>query len=258
MSTQIIFGPLSLSSYTFWIGLCALPGIAWCLWHGGASWRDRLHIVDALLLIGVCALAAGRAGYIALNATYFAERPAEVTLAPAAGISEHAAIAGMLVGWRLSSRMKRPHPVSLAALASLVGIGASIGCISNACAYGREVFWTDGILWHLRADWPDAYSMSNPRLPTQILMAAWLVVCVAIPIVASLRTKGAAHPLLIWTLFFSAGDFVLQFGRADATMMFFGLRVQQGLDMGLFVLAISPAVAGRLTGRTGGLQNRPG
>ena len=244
MSTQIIIGPLSLSSYTFWIGLCALPGIAWCVWRAGASWRDRLRVVDALLLIGACALAAGRAGYIALNAAYFAERPAEITLAPAAGISEHAAIVGMLIGWRLSRRLKRPHPLSVAALASLVGIGASIGCISNACAYGHEVFWTDGILWHLRVDWPDAYWRSNPRLPAQLLMVAWLIVCISIPALATPGTGGAPHPLILWTLLFSAGDFVLQFGRADPTSsMLPGLRIQQGLDIGLFALAFVAGVS---------------
>ncbi len=243
MSTQVIIGPLSLSSYTFWIGLCALPGIAWCVWRAGASWRDRLRVVDALLLIGACALAAGRAGYIALNAAYFAERPAEITLAPAAGISEHAAIVGMLIGWRLSRRLKRPHPLSVAALASLVGIGASIGCISNACAYGHEVFWTDGILWHLRVDWPDAYWISNPRLPAQLLMVAWLIVCISIPALATPGTGGAPHPLILWTLLFSAGDFVLQFGRADPASMLPGLRIQQGLDIGLFALAFVAGVS---------------
>ncbi len=245
MSTQVIIGPLSLNSYTFWIGLCALPGLAWCVWRTGASWRDRLRVIDALLLIGACALAAGRAGYIALNAAYFVERPAEITLAPAAGISEHAAIVGMLVGWWLSGRLKRPHPMSFVALASLVGIGASIGCISNACAYGHEVFWTDGIMWHLRVDWPDAYWIGNPRLPAQILTAAWLIVCIAIPAVASLRTRGTVHLLIIWTLLFSAGDFVLQFGRADPTSMLLGLRIQQVLDIGLFALALSLSATGR-------------
>lgn len=244
MSTQVIIGPLSLSSYTFWIGLCALAGIAWCFWQAGTSWRDRLAVVDALLLVGACALAAGRAGYIALNAAYFAERPAEITLAPAAGISEHAAIVGMLIGWRLSRQLKKPHPLSVAALASLIGIGASIGCISNACAYGHEVFWTDGMLWHLRVDWPDAYWRSNPRLPMQVLMAAWLIVCVAIPAITS-RGRGTAHPLILWTLLFSAGDFVLQFGRADTTSTLLGLRMHQGLDIGLFALGLGLGVAGR-------------
>lgn len=244
MSTQVIIGPLSLSSYTFWIGLCALPGMAWCVWQAGTSWRDRLAVVDALLLVGACALAAGRAGYIALNAAYFAERPAEITLAPAAGISEHAAIVGMLIGWRLSRRLKRPHPLSVAALASLIGIGASIGCISNACAYGHEVFWTDGIIWHLRVDWPDAYWISNPRLPAQLFMVAWLIVCVVIPVITSLG-RNTAHPLILWILLFSAGDFVLQFGRADTTSMLLGLRIDQALDIGLFALAIGLGVTGR-------------
>ncbi|MGQ9903755.1 MAG: prolipoprotein diacylglyceryl transferase family protein [Anaerolineae bacterium] len=250
MFTQIIIGPLSLSSYTFWIGLCALLGVAWCFWQAGGSWRDRLSVVDALLLVGVCTLAAGCAGYIALNAAYFAEQPAEITLTPAAGIAEHAAVVGMLIGWQLSKRLRRPHPLSMAALASLVGIGASIGCISNACAYGREVFWTDGILWHLRVDWPDAYWTSNPRLPTQTLMAAWLVMCIAIPAVPSFRGKGAPHPLILWTVLFSAGDFILQFGRADPASTLLGLRSGQVLDIALFAVGSGLIVAGRLTAVT--------
>jgi hypothetical protein len=245
MSTQVIIGPLSLSSYTFWIGLCALPGLAWCVWRAGISWSSRLRAVDALLLLGACALAAGRAGYIALNAAYFAERPAEITLAPAAGISEHAAIVGMLIGWRLARRFNRPDPMRVAALASLIGIGASIGCVSNACAYGREVFWTDGLLWHLRVDWPDAHWMSNPRLPAQACMAAWLIVCMAGAAVASRRKGGTLRALAVWLLLFGAGDFILQFGRADTTPMLLGLRVHQSLDVGLLLLALGLGAADR-------------
>lgn len=243
MSNQVIIGPLSLNSYTFWIGLCALPGLAWCVWRAGASWPDRLRAVDALLLIGACALAAGRAGYLALNAAYFAERPAEITLAPAAGLSEHAAIAGMLIGWRLAGRLRRPRPADLAALASLIGIGASIGCVSNACAYGREVFWTDGLLWAVRVDWPDAYQVSNPRLPAQVFMAVWLGVCMAGAGLASRGGDSALRPLAVWLLLFSAGDCLLQSGRADPTWLLFGWRAEQALDAALFALGVGLALA---------------
>ncbi len=195
------------------------------------------------MLIGACALAAGRTGYIMLNLTYFTERPAEITLAPASGISEHAAIVGMLIGWWLSKQLKQPYPMTVAALASLIGIGASIGCISNACAYGKEVFWTDGLLWHLRVDWPDAYRMSNPRLPTQILMAGWLIVCMIGAAVASRRTKGAMQGLAVWLALFSSGDFLLQFGRADTSALLAGLCVQQGLDIALLALAFGLGAA---------------
>ena len=236
MPTHVTLGPLYLNSYTFWIGLFSLLGVAWSVWRSGPSRQDRIRVVDGWLLVGVCALVIGRAGYIALHAAYFAERPSEITFAPAPGISEHAAIVGGLIGWLLAKRRKQPPPFHWIVLASLIGIAASIGCVSNACAYGREVFWTDGVAWQIAVDWPDAYRINNPRLPTQVFMAVWSLVCGMAAVLAARRPPNTAPLPAWWVLLFCAGDFVIQFARADATSAFFGLRIEQGLDVVLFVL----------------------
>ncbi|MCS7059871.1 MAG: prolipoprotein diacylglyceryl transferase [Anaerolineae bacterium] len=255
MPTHVSIGALSINTYTFWIGLCAIVGVARIMWQGDLVWRDRVRTLDGALLIGLCALAAGRVGYLALNASYFVERPSDITLAPAAGVSEQTAILGMLAGWRLTGRLswavRRPSALQLIAFASLIGIGASIGCVSNACAYGHEVFWRDGVVWHLRVDWPDAYWRSNPRLPTQVFMVVWLVICVGL---TKWLTRGAQRANSIlghWLLWLSAGDFVLQFARADAMPTLLGLRAAQALDIVLFVIGY---LAVRLDRRAGALS----
>jgi prolipoprotein diacylglyceryltransferase len=119
-------------------------------------------------------------------------------------------------------------------LFTLAGIGASVGCIPAGCAYGREVYWTDGWLWSLRADWPDATLINNPRLPTQLCMALWLGVCLCIVWLARTRHWRIAQGgwmLLSWVTLFALGDFIIQFARADAMPMLGPLRISQWADV---------------------------
>jgi hypothetical protein len=119
----------------------------------------------------------------------------------------------------------------------LLGIAASLGCIPNGCAYGREVFWqTDGadsLAWRLHADWPDAYLVNNPRWPTQALMALWL----AIAGVLLWRQAHLLPPLPTLVVAFAAGDFLVQFLRGDPILMVAGLRIYQWFDLVLGLLA---------------------
>ncbi|HEY3342936.1 MAG TPA: prolipoprotein diacylglyceryl transferase family protein, partial [Anaerolineae bacterium] len=124
-------------------------------------------------------------------------------------------------------------------LMTLAGAGASIGCIPAGCAYGREVFWTDGWLWQLRVDWPDATLINNPRLPTQLFMLIWLLVCLLIIWVAHTRHwrySQGNRTLALWITLFAVGDFFIQFARADLMPVFGPLRAAQWADVALALL----------------------
>lgn len=216
----------------------AATSLAWLPAH---DWRVPMNAVA----IAACALTAGRAGFVALNWLYFSEYPNEIV--SLTGLSEHAAIAGAAIGYWLLAKAQQPIIKDQSLLASsllLIGIAASLGCIPNGCAYGREVFWqTDGagsLAWLLRADWPDATLTHNPRWPAQALLAGWLALGL-VGLMGLAWRRGAdvgkwvLPAALLW---FAAGDFMLQFTRGDAALMLANLRIFQGFDVMLAGVAI--------------------
>jgi prolipoprotein diacylglyceryltransferase len=232
MPIYLYLGTLALNTYTLCVALAALVGGAFTIWQARATWRTVAGALNALLVIGFGALLAGRLGYALLNAAYFAESPAQIISLSSPGYWEHAALAGGLLGWVIARRLSwRISASALVALATLIGIGASVGCIPNGCAYGREVFWQDGWGWDFRVDWADAYLINNPRLPTQLFMAGWLVI---VSIVSYVLTRHREAPFIgIWLIMFALGDFAIQSVRADAMLTLAGLRAPQWADMGL-------------------------
>ena len=227
MQTQITIGPATLDTYTFYI---ALGVLAAGLWQVRQSRPDFPRVLNGFLLVGAGALLAGRLGYVLLNADYFRDHLDEIVSLASPGYWEHAAIVGGLAGWAVAQRLRLrglSRPV-LILLVTLVGMGASLGCISHGCAYGREVFWTDGWLWQLRVDWPDAYTIDNPRLPTQLFTLGWLLVCLIL--VAWQARRSRTPRLALWLLLFAAGDFTLQFLRIDPVPSIGPLRAPQWAD----------------------------
>jgi prolipoprotein diacylglyceryltransferase len=218
--------------------LGTLVGLTWTLWQlRRRSWSELSASLNTVLMIAVASVIFGRAGYVLLHSDYYLEHPAEIAAMASPGFSEHAAITGGLIGLAIAIRLHQyVSPSALIILATLIGIGASLGCIPNGCAYGREVYWTDGWVWQLRVDWPDAYTLNNPRLPAQLFMLAWLAFCLVATYSTTLRHwKGLRdyRPALLWVLLFTAGDFVMQFLRADPAPVIGLLRAQQWADIAL-------------------------
>ena len=233
LSQFISLGPLNVNTYTALVGL----GAAAALVLAGWQLRD-VRVLNTFLVIGVCAWVAGRLGYFALYQPPNGEP----------GLQAHAALAG---GWLAHTILRRinwpalpPLPILCQiALAGLISIGASLGCIPNACGYGREVFWTNGgdltLAWALRVDWPDAYSLQNPRLPTQLFAAVGLLVLMGLAALLIRRTNTRPHTVWpLWLMACAMGDFGLQWARADAMPMWQGLRAEQWLDGAMLIMMI--------------------
>lgn len=229
----ISLGPLSVNLYTALVGLAAAAALALAGWQ----LRDA-RVLNTFLIIGIGAGLAGRLGYLAIYQPPNGEP----------GLQAHAALLGGWLTHVALQRIDRPAlpglPVfSQIALAGLIGIGASIGCIPNACGYGREVFWANGgdqtLAWALRVDWPDAYSLQNPRLPTQLFAAGGVLVLMSVA--AMLLRRSIARPRTVWLGWLTAcavGDFGLQGLRADAMPVWQGWRAEQWLDGGFLMMAI--------------------
>jgi prolipoprotein diacylglyceryltransferase len=222
-----------MNNYSLLVSLVALS-LCILAWLPARDWRVPMNAA----VIAMFALIAGRAGFVALHWPYFSEHPNEI--ASLAGISEHAAIMGGVIGYWLLAIRKQPIANSqwlMGAALFLVAIAASIGCIPNGCAYGREVFWqTDGagsLAWLLRADWPDATLMHNPRWPAQALLAGWLLLGLAVLMGLrwrhGLRIASVLMPAAV--LWFAGGDFMVQSLRGDPALMLGNWRVFQGFDV---------------------------
>jgi prolipoprotein diacylglyceryltransferase len=243
MPTQTYIGSFAINVYTLYIALGALAGAGYMLWQlRHRPWHELSRALNGVLIMALAALIAGRVGYIALHFDYFQEHLAEVAWPASPGLSEHAAIIGGLAGLVIARQLRHPVPVGATlVLATLIGMGASLGCIPNGCAYGREVYWTDGWAWQLRVDWPDAYTLNNPRLPSQLFLLAWLLICLcaAYVYIATLHPERGWQgysPILLWIVLFAGGDFVLQFMRADQAPVIGPLRAPQWVDIGFVVL----------------------
>jgi prolipoprotein diacylglyceryltransferase len=202
-----------------------------------------LTILQACILASIAAIVSGRLGFILLQFDYFQDHLNEsINLLQAPGLSEHTALlAGWWMGWRYL-RLRQPDQFwDLGRIMLLIGVGAALGCIEAGCGYGIEVWPTDHALaWAISVDWPDAYTVSNPRLPTQIILALWLLASLVITW-QSTSSLQFQHPLRqspnLLLMCFAIGDFVIQFLRADAIPIFAGLRLSQWLDLGLGLYA---------------------
>lgn len=239
---RISLGPLEVNLYTALIGLAVLATLGWRYWRKGQSgWQ--------VVALGVLGVLFGRIGYIALHGDYFADHRGDLTaLIAQPGYAEHAAWLAvwlMALLWRrLPAQFGRLDMLLLVVMASAIGVGASLGCIPNGCAYGREVFWQDGtraLGWLLRVDWPDAYSNANPRWPTQLFMAGWLCLCAAACFACQRRMKLAPAStafLHFWTVMFALGDLIIQLFRGDDSLYIRNFRIQQYFDVILFILSL--------------------
>ena len=237
MPQILSLGLLQINLYSALIGAGVLLPLAWQLLRT----HDE-RVLTEVLIVGLLALAAGRVGYVAIHWSYFDEHREQIMSLASPGYSEHLAL---LVAWgagRGAWSVLRPTPHVLLAIVTFVGIGASIGCIPNGCAFGREVFWQNGVNslgWLIRADWPDAFGVNNPRWPTQSLMAAWLVFCFGSALFWQRRGRLAAKQMLtVWVLLFSIGDSVIQLLRADESLFIRNIRIEQYFDLILFILSL--------------------
>ena len=238
-----------MDNYTTWVGIFGAIGLLLAL-RKCNTLAQGLAILQACILASIAAIMAGRLGFILLHFDYFQDHLHEsIKLMQTPGLSEHAALlAGGWAGWRYLRPRQPDQFWGLACIVMWVGIGASLGCIEAGCGYGLEVWPTDHALaWAISVDWPDAYTISNPRLPTQIMLALWLLinVCSFHAIGPSVCDTGAdsvksTNPFIIlkpligqfsWLLWFATGDLVIQFMRADPAPMLWYLRAPQCLDI---------------------------
>jgi phosphatidylglycerol:prolipoprotein diacylglycerol transferase len=238
------YGPFFLYAYTVILGLGLLAALG--LTARLARRREMGDWLDGALAAGIGALLAGRAVFIALNRSYFAENPAEAWQFWLGGLNYHGALLGGLAGLWLWARLTG-RPFNLYAglfapgLALLVTAGWA-ACAADGCAYGRPA--PPGFL---AASLPDDLGVIAVRYQTQLAGATGSLVVFAL----ALWCYHRARPILLfWATLagLSLVRAVVALGRGDPAPVVAGLRLDLLIDLSLAVVSLL-AVIILLTGR---------
>ncbi len=192
-------------------------------------------VMDGVLAAGMGGIAVGRALYVLAHPAYFQEHPAETLAFWRGGLSGFGTVAGGLVGILLLSARRRQEPWRLMNLlapgAAVVVVAAWAGCLRAGCAWGRETWPAEGLLWRLSMDLPDLYGLRAPRVPVQLMGALWGVFLLLLSSLGwRLRWRNVGG---LWLLLYGLGDLALSFFRGDLPAGPGGLSPLQWADLGL-------------------------
>lgn len=255
----ITLGPLTLRSFTFFIGLALAAAVGVVLLRL-RPFAAAGYVVDALLggLLG--AVAGARIGHVALQWDYFSTHADEIIRLSAGGLDWHGALLGGLLGLTLVARWRRlPLRLLLDALTPvlpLVALGGWTACWSAACGYGREVDTLANHPAYAVAELPDVYGIFAPRYSTQVfgIWLALVLLVVAVALLASRRLEGRRFWAVLALL--GAGMFAIGFWRGDPVAFVGGLRLDQWMDL----LVVAAGLAGLFASgsrRRSGLRDTP-
>ena len=239
-------GPVTLQTFTWLVG-AALVCFALIVILRQPT-EKRAAITDVLLggLLGGVIFA--RLFHVILNWAHFQFYPNEILSLSSGGLDWHGAFLGAWVGITLVSKWRgvdvEPYLDAFGLLLPLVMLVSWVGCWAASCAYGAEVAtladYPSWVVWEA----PDGYGLYAPRFHTHLLgsVSATLVLCLIIGL--HFRAWLPGSRLWFALVLVSLGMFVLGFLRGDYAIFIAGLRIDQVLDLGLFLLGI-----GKLLGK---------
>ena len=222
------YGSFFLYSFTvamatgIWLGL----GLAarWRRDEANEGWLDTAVFVMLIAWLGA------RAGFVAANWPYYAERPSEIWQFWQGGLSYHGALlAGLAALWGWSVWRKRPFAHEAARLAPAIILVVAFGwlaCYLEGCAYGAET-----TLGPLAADLPDGYGVFALRYQTQLIGLG--LTLLILPLILWLSRRWPDTAVFWFTiLLLSLIHLLVSTMRADTG------RLSNLLDAGLVILAL--------------------
>lgn len=219
--------------------IAAMIGAA-LLYRAGRASGQPLRWLDAGLGVLVGAIIGARLAHIGLELPYFSANPGQILALNGGGLAWQGAVVGGMIGGALIGRLRG---VSFRALTDVFAIIVPIlaaftwvGCGVSACAYGAEIrTLADYPAW-LTVESPDVYGLIAPRLNLP-LMGILLSALVLIGVLLLRRAPG--YRLWIALALFSAGMFGIDYLRGDYVPMWWGMRADQVLDLGILGLGLA-------------------
>ena len=246
--TQI--GPWNIPTFRLTVSIAIVLSLFIALYRQ----PSRGRIVDAYIGALILGLIGARIAHVALNWDYFADNTSEIWIISAGGLDWHGALWGGLLGlalvrWTqtlLSRWLNRPlpdhptfHPLldSLTPALPLIGLGGWIGCLAAGCGYGKEVDTLANYPSWMTSLLVDVFGIVAPRYNTPyfgMLLCGIGFMLVLISVVWRRRSpQSARNPRRFWLLvvILSMGMLLIGFYRADHTIVVYGLRADQLLDV---------------------------
>jgi len=232
------------NAYPLALAAGALLGLLWL----GLSPLERLtRIEDSIArvdagLIGLFAgLLGGRLAYVVTHWEYYGSRLIESVWFWEGGLSWAGAALAGVIGVALHERLaRRPFWVEadqLAIPAAILGTASWLGCLADACAYGRR---TLASLWTPPA--PDLLGNLAPRWPTQAMGAVYtLLVLLLLFRLAQLELRSGLLAALALSLL-AAGPLAIALIRGDPMPVIAGLRLDGVASAALLALGLGGVV----------------
>jgi phosphatidylglycerol---prolipoprotein diacylglyceryl transferase len=225
-------GPITIYSYGFMLAV-AVVTCAFLLSHDAAKQGlKRESVFDLVFWTVLWGIVGARIFYVIIAWEFFAPTPWEILLLNKGGLAwQGGLIAGTLAGiW-----FTRSHKLSLRKLMDLcapyVALGQAIGrigCFLNGCCFGKP--WAYGIF----------FPVHDARLyPTQLYETAGLFLIFIILKYAQKKphTPGMLFAFYLWLA--AIERFIVEFFRADHTILWGGLSLPQYVSMLIFAAGIA-------------------
>lgn len=224
---------VTMPTYTFLVGLGILISGGYALLNTPSDQRGKT--ADVLLIGLVGALIVGRIEHLILNWGHFSFHTDEIIQLRAGGIDWHGALVGVGIGLWIGSRWRKitVYPIvnRLVLAIPLIGLMAWWGCGANSCAYGTEIetlsAYPSWLVWEGR----DIFGLFAPRFRTQfigLLLYGGLLLLTLLLLWRGWLLRGRLSLIL---LLFSLIMFALGFLRGDFAVYWYGLRIDQWLDL---------------------------
>jgi phosphatidylglycerol:prolipoprotein diacylglycerol transferase len=211
---------------------------------------DVMHVLDAALAAAVGGLILARAAYVGAHWDYYTNQLRQTLRLRDGGLAWQGALVGGTAGAAILCTVRGRRLLAtldvLTAGAAFFAILAWLGCFLAGCAYGRETFPGQGLLWTLSLGLPDLYGTHEPRVAVQLLGAGWSTLVFAATLAAQRRARHSGMVFALWLTLHSFGSFGLGFLRGDEMAHIAGWRVDHMVNLALAMTGIGTMfVSGR-------------
>jgi len=220
------FGPVKIFSYGLMVAL-AVVICALLLSRDARAHKINPDIIfDWMFGLVVSGIIGARIFFIFLNLDYFSENPLEIIMVQKGGLAwQGSLVFGSLFGIVYLKMKKLPMLMMMDLAAPYIALGQAIGrigCFLNGCCYGRPVSW--GVFFPVHGE---------HLHPTQLYATAGLVVIFCICKIFQRGRVMNGRVFALYLILASVQRFVVEFFRADHSVMAAGLSIFQIVTLGV-------------------------